>query len=60
MGFTQQEMKARDVTWELYQLGNNDETRRLKVHNGWLVKYTKQGNVGEVVYIPDPKGEWKI
>lgn len=60
MGFTPEEIKAREKLWELVQLGNNDETRRLRVYNGWLVKYTKQGNVGEVVYIPDPKLEWKI
>ncbi len=60
MGFTPEEVKAREKVWELVQLGSNDETRRLKVHNGWLVKYTKQGNVGEVVYIEDKKEEWKL
>jgi hypothetical protein len=60
MGFTQGELKAADQKWELVQKGNNDETHRLRIFKGWLVKYTKQGNVGEVVYIEDAKGEWKL
>ena len=60
MGFTPAELKASEQKWELVQKGNNDETHRLRIFKGWLVRYTKQGNVGELVYLEDVKSEWKL
>ena len=38
----------------------NKDTFRLRVFGGWLVGVRDDGSDSQVLFIPDPRGEWVL
>jgi hypothetical protein len=46
------------IEWELLA-SEGLTTSRLKVPSGWIIKY-ESGDAASMVFVPDPKHEWKL